>query len=80
MSSAVETWTIVTQRWGGASTLTCHHTMLVFLLHMSHFPAAMAHIEKKLPWKLISIMLNGLRDATGYRPKPEDDDVENPFS
>ncbi|KAK0392861.1 hypothetical protein NLU13_2355 [Sarocladium strictum] len=80
LSFAVEAWSIVIQRWGDVNTLACHHTMLVFLLHLSRFPAAMAHVEKKLPWKLISIMLNYLLDTTQYRPKLEDSDGENTFA
>lgn len=80
LSFAIETWSVVIQRWGDLNTLTCHHTMLVFLLHMSRYPAAMAHIEHKLPWKLISIMLNYLLDTTDYRPKLEDQDGENSFA
>ncbi|KAL2212749.1 hypothetical protein CC79DRAFT_1365023 [Sarocladium strictum] len=79
LSFAVETWSIAIQRWGDVNTLTLHHTMLVFLLHMSRFPAAMAFIEKKMPWKLMSIMLNYLLDTTDYRPKLEDQDGENTF-
>lgn len=80
LSFAVETWSIVIRRWGDINTLTCHHTMLVFLLHMSRFPAAMTHIEDKLPWKLISIMLNHLLDTTDYHPKLEDTDDEDAFA
>lgn len=80
LSFAVETWSIVILRWGDVNTLTCHHTMLVFLLHMSRFPAAMAHIEKKMPWKLISIMMNYLLETTDYRPKLDDSDGENAFA
>ena len=80
LSFAVETWSIVIQRWGDLNTLTCHHTMLVFLLHMSRYPAAMVHIEKKLPWKLLSTMLNYLLNTTEYRPKLEDSETENQFA
>ncbi|KDN60779.1 hypothetical protein CSUB01_05971 [Colletotrichum sublineola] len=50
------------------------HVTLSFLYHMSHFPTAMGYIEAKMPWKLISLMLNALMKecATVDRIESED--------
>ena len=80
LSFAIQTWSIVIRRWGDLNVLGCHHTMLVFLLHLSRYPAAMAHIEDKVPWKLVSVMLNYLLETTDYRPKLEAQDAENAFT
>ncbi|KAH8180159.1 est1 DNA/RNA binding domain-containing protein [Sarocladium implicatum] len=79
LSFAIQTWSIVIRRWGDLNVLGCHHTMLVLLLHMSRYPAAMAYIEDKIPWKLISVMLNYLLETTEYRPKLEASEMEDAF-
>lgn len=48
----------VMQRWGDTNTLPFLHTMMVFVNHMTQFPAAISHIEGMFPWKRISLMLN----------------------
>jgi hypothetical protein len=80
LSFAVDAWSILIRRREDVNTLPCHHTMLVFLLHMSRFPGAMSHIEKKLPWKQISELLNHLLRTTDYRPTLEVRDGENEFA
>ncbi|EQL01457.1 hypothetical protein OCS_02837 [Ophiocordyceps sinensis CO18] len=57
---AVRTYEIVLRRWGDKNTLSCLHTTMVFLLHLSRHPCAMAYIENDYPWKLTAIMLNHL--------------------
>ncbi|RTE68054.1 hypothetical protein BHE90_017569, partial [Fusarium euwallaceae] len=48
----------VMRRWGDTNTLPFLHTMLVFVNHMTRFPAAISHIEGMFPWKRTSLMLN----------------------
>ncbi|KAH8168360.1 est1 DNA/RNA binding domain-containing protein [Sarocladium implicatum] len=66
LSFAVETWSNVMRRWGDINTLMLRQMTLVFLLHIARFPRAMVRIEKKVPWKLISTMLNYLLDTTDH--------------
>ncbi|CAI0653407.1 unnamed protein product [Colletotrichum noveboracense] len=51
---------VVFRRFGDPNVIPYLHVTLSFLLHLSKFPVAMAHIESKIPWKLISLMLNTL--------------------
>ncbi|KAK1844264.1 telomerase-binding protein EST1A protein [Colletotrichum chrysophilum] len=51
---------VVFRRFGDPSVTPYLHVTLSFLHHLSKFPVAMAHIESKIPWKLISLMLNTL--------------------
>lgn len=51
---------VVFRRFGDPSVTPYLHVTLSFLYHLSKFPVAMAHIESKIPWKLISLMLNTL--------------------
>ncbi|KAL6351740.1 hypothetical protein LRP88_14988 [Fusarium phalaenopsidis] len=55
----------VMHRWGDTNTLPFLHTMLVFVSHMTRFPAAISHIEGMFPWKLTSKMLNFLLPSLG---------------
>ncbi|KAJ3454283.1 hypothetical protein MRS44_018177 [Fusarium solani] len=52
-------------RWGDTNILPFLHTMLVFVSHMTRFPAAISHIEGMFPWKLTSKMLNFLLASLG---------------
>ncbi|KAM5353070.1 hypothetical protein ACJZ2D_017051 [Fusarium nematophilum] len=65
LSFAVRTIETVIRRWGDTNTLPFLHTTLVFMSHMSQFPAAMAHLEGAYPWKLTSLMLNSLLVSCG---------------
>lgn len=64
LSFAVSTYDIILRRWGDTNTFPCFHVTLVFLHHVSQFPAAMTHIEKSYPWKLTAVMLNFLLQST----------------
>ncbi|KAF5003504.1 hypothetical protein FDECE_9957 [Fusarium decemcellulare] len=50
----------VIRRWGDTNILPFLHTLLVFMNHITRFPAAISHLEKTYPWKLTSLMLNSL--------------------
>lgn len=78
LSFAVRTYTIVIRRWGDTNTLPCLHTMLVFLHHMTQYPAAMAHLEKAFPWKLIALMLNHLLVSCEVSPRIESSEFPLP--
>lgn len=69
LSFAVRTYEIVLHRWGDKNTLSCLHTTMVFLLHLSRYPCAMAYIENDYPWKLTVIMLNYLLQTVGRMPR-----------
>lgn len=87
LSFAVRVYTIVIRRWGDTNTLPCLHTMLVFLRHMTQYPAAMVHLEKAYPWKLTALMLNHLllscevtpRIESSEFPLPEKWELRRPF-
>ncbi|KAF4466808.1 hypothetical protein FALBO_6334 [Fusarium albosuccineum] len=76
----------VIRRWGDTNTLPFLHTLLVFMSHMTRFPAAMSHLEKTYPWKLTSLMLNSLLVScdpsyevhSGFR-LPEKDQLPRPL-
>ncbi|KJZ75205.1 hypothetical protein HIM_05399 [Hirsutella minnesotensis 3608] len=78
LSFAIRTYEIVLRRWGDKNTLSCLHTMMVFLLHMSRHPAAMVHIEGVFPWKLTSIMLNYTLKTIQMKPRIETDEFPGP--
>lgn len=51
---------VVLRRLGDLNTLPFLHVVLVFIFHLTHFPGAMLFIEKRFPWKLVSLQLNSL--------------------
>lgn len=69
LSLAVQTLEIVIQRWGDMNILPFLHTQMVFIHHLSKFPAAMKFIEQKYPWKLIATMLNYLKQSCKFEPR-----------
>ncbi|KAL7962332.1 hypothetical protein V8C34DRAFT_269991 [Trichoderma compactum] len=69
LSLAVQTLEIVIQRWGDMNILPFLHTQMVFIHHLSKFPAAMKFIEHKYPWKLIATMLNYLKQSCKFEPR-----------
>lgn len=75
---ATRTYEVVLRRWGDKNTLSCLHTAMVFLLHASRFPAAMAQVEGQYPWKLTSIMLNYLLKTIQSKPRIETDAFPGP--
>jgi hypothetical protein len=66
---AVRTIETVVRRWGDPDILPFLHTILVFMNHMTRYPAAMSHLEKVFPWESTSLMLNSLLDSgkPGYK-------------
>ncbi|KAM0344031.1 hypothetical protein ACHAPU_007934 [Fusarium lateritium] len=83
---AVRTITVVVTRWGDTNTLPFLHSILVFMDHMSRYPAAISHLEKLFPWKLTSLMLNSLLATCepGYKVQshfrlPEKDQLPRPL-
>ncbi|RDA89182.1 hypothetical protein CP532_0540 [Ophiocordyceps camponoti-leonardi (nom. inval.)] len=75
---ATQTYEVVLRRWGDKNTLSCIHTAMVFLLHMSRFPAAMSQLEGQYPWKLTSIMLNYLLKTTQSKPRIDTEEFPGP--
>ncbi|KAL7904508.1 hypothetical protein GGI35DRAFT_484421 [Trichoderma velutinum] len=69
LSLAVQTLEIVIQRWGDMNILPFLHTQMVFIHHLSKFPAAMKFIGHKYPWKLIATMLNYLKQSCKFEPR-----------
>ncbi|KAJ0363070.1 hypothetical protein COL26b_013102 [Colletotrichum chrysophilum] len=65
---------VVFRRFGDPSVTPYLHVTLSFLHHLSKLPAAMAHIESKIPWKLISLMLNTLVGVCSDFDKVEGDE------
>lgn len=75
------------QRLGDTNVWPYVHVTLVFIRHLSDYPAGMAHIERAFPWRRLVDLLNTLKgDSTRYenpefpgaqdkppsRPLPED--------
>ena len=77
LSFAVRTYEIILRRWGDKNTLSCLHTIMVFIYYMSRFPAAMAHLEGRYPWKLTAIMLNYLL-KTSNKPRIDGEEFPEP--
>ncbi|RMI93887.1 hypothetical protein CDV36_016518, partial [Fusarium kuroshium] len=76
----------VMRRWGDTNTLPLLHTMLVFVNHMTRFPATISQIEGMFPWKRTSLMLNLVLNS--LEPKydvrsdfrlPENDQLPRPL-
>ncbi|KAH9225258.1 hypothetical protein K456DRAFT_1852596 [Colletotrichum gloeosporioides 23] len=65
---------VVFRRFGDPSVTPYLHVTLSFLHHLSKLPAAMAHVESKIPWKLISLMLNTLVGVCSDFDKVEGDE------
>ncbi|KZL84051.1 hypothetical protein CI238_13367 [Colletotrichum incanum] len=57
---AAQTHNVILRRVNDPNVYPYLHVTLSFLHHISKFPMAMKHIGAKTPWKLISLMLNGL--------------------
>ncbi|PFH59817.1 hypothetical protein XA68_11865 [Ophiocordyceps unilateralis] len=75
---ATRAYEVVLRRWGDKNTLSCLHTAMVFLLHVSRFPAAMSQVEGQYPWKLTSIMLNYLLKTIQSKPRIDTDAFPGP--
>ncbi|KAH7132848.1 hypothetical protein EDB81DRAFT_845454 [Dactylonectria macrodidyma] len=69
---AVKTYDIVLRRWGDTNTLPFIHTILVFMLKMTQYPAGISYLEKSFPWKLTMVMLNYLLDSCDFEPRMND--------
>ncbi|KAK2061359.1 hypothetical protein LY76DRAFT_682150 [Colletotrichum caudatum] len=62
---AVRTHNVVFRRSADSNVDPYLHVTLSFLYQMSHFATAIGYIESKMPWKLISSMLNSfLKERT----------------
>lgn len=72
------THNVVFRRFGDPNVTPYLHVSLSFLYHLSHFPAAMGHIEEKLPWKLIAFMLNSFIKSYTSVDKIESEDFPRP--
>ncbi|KAK2005450.1 hypothetical protein LZ32DRAFT_176186 [Colletotrichum eremochloae] len=57
---AVRTMQVILRRFGDSNINPFFHVMLSWVFHMSQFPMAIAQVEDKLPWELISLLLNTL--------------------
>ncbi|KAH6876711.1 hypothetical protein B0T10DRAFT_414126 [Thelonectria olida] len=69
LSFTVRIYNIVFRRWDDANILPFAHTTLVFLHFMTKNATAMSYLEGQYPWKLTSILLNSLLDASRAEPK-----------
>ncbi|EWY95545.1 hypothetical protein FOYG_04565 [Fusarium oxysporum NRRL 32931] len=83
---ATRTISRVLYRWGDTNTLPFVHSILVFMNHMTQYPAAISHLEDAYPWKLTSIMLNTLLlscepgyEIRGHFHLPEKDQLPHPL-
>ncbi|KAG7408567.1 Telomerase-binding protein EST1A [Fusarium oxysporum f. sp. rapae] len=83
---ATRTISRVLYRWGDTNTLPFVHSILVFMSHMTQFPAAISQLEDAYPWKLTSIMLNTLLlscepgyEIRGLFHQPEKDQLPHPL-
>ncbi|KAF5251398.1 hypothetical protein FANTH_3504 [Fusarium anthophilum] len=83
---ATRTISRVLYRWGDTNTLPFVHSILVFMNHMTQYPAAISHLEDAYPWKLTSIMLNTLllsrepgHEIRGHFRLPEKDQLPHPL-
>ncbi|OLN96565.1 EST/SMG-like protein 1 [Colletotrichum chlorophyti] len=72
------THTVVFQRFGDENVDPYLHVTLSFLKHLSQFPTAMGHIEEKVPWKLIALMLNTFVTKSASVAKFESDIFPRP--
>jgi hypothetical protein len=64
---------IAVRRWGDLNTLPFLHTFLVFMHHMSRYPAGMMHLEEAFPWKLTAVMLNYLYHTCKFELRIDSD-------
>ena len=78
LSFALRTYEIAVRRWGDPNTLPFIHTSLVFLFHMTKFPAAMVHLETAYPWKLTAVMLNSLMKSGHFERQIDTDEFPAP--
>jgi len=71
LSFVAQTASIVLQRLRDPNVLPYIHVMLVCLLFLSDHPGAMAYLEGKFPFRLLSLHLNTLLSKGGPFPLPE---------
>ncbi|KAI0522182.1 hypothetical protein F5B22DRAFT_643204 [Xylaria bambusicola] len=57
---AMGTHEVVFKRCDDANVLPYTHVIMVFIFYLIRFPNVMEHLEPQFPWKLLSILLNGL--------------------
>ncbi|KAI1309624.1 hypothetical protein F5Y03DRAFT_67500 [Xylaria venustula] len=51
---------VVFHRHDDANVLPYTHVVMVFMFYLTRVPGALQHLEHLFPWKLLSLMLNGL--------------------
>ncbi len=56
----MSTHEVVFRRFGDPNIYPYLHAVMVFMYHVTFYPPAMAHLEKRFPWQLLAIMLNTL--------------------
>ncbi|PCD22285.1 hypothetical protein AU210_016075 [Fusarium oxysporum f. sp. radicis-cucumerinum] len=66
---ATKTIERILEHRGDSHTLPFVHSILVFINHLTQYPAAISSLEDKVPWKYIAIMLNTLLGSCepGYK-------------
>ncbi|GKT96359.1 telomerase-binding protein EST1A protein [Colletotrichum tofieldiae] len=75
---AARTHNVVFLRFGDTNVNPYLHVTLSFLYHMSQFPTAMGYIEARMPWKLISLVLNTLLNECLSVDRIESEDFPRP--
>ncbi|GKT61121.1 LOW QUALITY PROTEIN: telomerase-binding protein EST1A protein [Colletotrichum tofieldiae] len=75
---ASRTHNVVFLRFGDTNVNPYLHVTLSFLYHMSQFPTAMGYVEARMPWKLISLMLNALLKECQSVDSIESEDFPRP--
>ena len=66
------------QRVGDPNILSFIHITLIFMVHLSHFPATMGLISNYFPWTQLILMLNGLIQFYHTYPRIESDNTPIP--
>ncbi|KAI0968873.1 hypothetical protein F4678DRAFT_189625 [Xylaria arbuscula] len=56
----MKTHEVVFHRQDDANVLPYTHVVMVFMFYLTRLPNGLHHLEHRFPWKLLSLMLNGL--------------------
>ncbi|OHW94964.1 hypothetical protein CSPAE12_06396 [Colletotrichum incanum] len=72
------THSTVFRKIGDPNVIPYFHVTLSWLFNMSHFPTAMGFLEARMPWKLISLMLNDLLKECPSVDRIESEDFPRP--
>ena len=60
---AMGTHEVVFKRWDDVNVLPYTHVVMVFMFYLIRLPNSLQHVEHLFPWKLLSLMLNGLLET-----------------